>query len=106
MNVEVNLGAAELSLHELLELKEGDVIRLSAPADDMVGISVDGKERFVGHMGLHRFRKSVQITSIIDTEKDAVKRALREFELKRKARISGVKEIIHGPLEDEEEVDE
>lgn len=106
VNVEVNLGEAELSLHELLELGEGDIIRLNIPADDVVKVSVDGKERFVGQMGLRRFRKSIQITSLIDTEKDAVKRALKEFEVRRKARISGVKEMIRGPLEDEEDEDE
>ncbi len=106
VNVDVNLGSAELSLTELLDLKEGDIIRLNVPADDTVHVSVDGKERFIGQMGLRRFRKSVQITSVIDTEKDAVKRALKEFEIKRKARISGAKEIIRGPLDDEEEEDE
>jgi flagellar motor switch protein FliM len=94
VNVEVNLGYAELSLHELLDIEEGDILRLNLPADDVVSVSVDGKERFVAQMGLRRFRKSVQITKMIDTEKDAVKRALKEFELKRKARINGAKEII------------
>src|SRR3989339_369168 len=103
VNVEVNLGEAELSLHELLDLGEGDIIRLNIPADDVVNVSVDGKARFVGQMGLRRFRKSIQITSLIDTEKDAVKRALKEFETKRKARISGVKEMIRGPIDEEDE---
>jgi flagellar motor switch protein FliM len=90
----------------LLELGEGDIIRLNIPADDIVHVSVDGKERFVGRMGLRRFHKSIQITSLIETEKDAVKRALKEFENRRKARISGVKEMIRGPVEDEEDDDE
>ena len=94
VNVEVNLGYAELSLQELLEIEVGDILRLDLPADDVVSVSVDGKERFIAQMGLRRFRKSVQITKMIDTEKDAVKRALKEFETKRKARIVGAKEII------------
>ena len=94
VNVDVNLGYAELSLHELLDIEEGDILRLNLPANDVVSVSVDGKERFVAQMGLRRFRKSVQITEVIDTEKDAVKRALKEFESKRKERIIGAKEII------------
>jgi flagellar motor switch protein FliM len=104
VNLEVNLGYAQLSLQELLEVEEGDILRLNLPADDVVSISVDGKERFIAQMGLRRFRKSVQITQLIDTEKDAVKRALKEFELKRKERIVGAKEIIK--IRDEYEEDE
>jgi len=105
VNVEVNLGYAELTLQELLEIEEGDILRLNLPANDVVSVSVDGKERFVAQMGLRRFRKSVQITQMIDTEKDAVKRALKEFEMKRKARIIGAKDIIkkHNDYEEDEE---
>jgi len=103
VNVDVNLGYAELSLHELLEIEEGDILRLNLPANDVVSVSVDGKERFVAQMGLRRFRKSVQITEVIDTEKDAVKRALKEFEAKRKERIIGAKEIIRTPDEFDED---
>lgn len=106
VNLEVNLGSAELTLQELLEIKEGDILRLNVPADDVVSVSIDGKDRFVAKMGLRRFRKSIQITRVIDTEKDAVKRALKEFEAKRKARITGAKEIIRGPQEDDEEFDD
>ncbi len=103
VNVDVNLGYAELSLMELLDIKEGDILRLNIPADDVVSVSVDGKERFIAEMGLHRFRKSIKITQKIDTEKDAVKRALKIFEDKRKARISGAKDIIRSREEEEDE---
>jgi len=103
VNVDVNLGYAELSLHELLEIEEGDILRLNLPANDVVSVSIDGKERFVAQMGLRRFRKSVQITEVIDNEKDAVKRALKEFETKRKERIIGAKEIMRIPDEQDED---
>jgi len=103
VNVDVNLGYAELSLRELLDIEEGDILQLNLPANDVVSVSVDGKERFVAQMGLRRFRKSVQITEVIDTEKDAVKRALKEFESKRKERIIGAKEIIRTPDEFDED---
>ena len=94
VNFEVNLGVAELTLTELLDIEVGDILRLNVAANDVVSVSVDGKERFVAEMGLRRFRKSVQITKKIDTEKDAVKRALKEFEVKRKARAALAKEVV------------
>jgi len=101
VNVEANLGDAELTMGDVLELGVGDVVRLSAAANDIVTVRIDGKERFRGEIGLRRFRKSIQITEVIDTEKDAVKRALENFEYKRHEKISSVREII-----DEEEKDD
>jgi len=105
VNVEANLGEADLSLNDILELQVGDVIRLSAPANDIVTVSVDGKDRFRGEIGLRRFRKSISINEIIDTEKDEVKRALEVLEKQRHEKISGVKDIIHeDDLENEEDM--
>jgi flagellar motor switch protein FliM len=102
VNVEANLGDAELTLRDVLDLQVGDVVRLSSAADDVVTLSIDGKERFKGKIGLRRFRKSIQIIEIIDTEKDAVKRALENFENLRHEKISGVKEIVDNNVEEEE----
>lgn len=95
VDVEANLGGAELTMRDVLELRVDDVLRLSSAADDVVTISIDGKDRFKGEMGLRRFRKSIQIIEIIDTEKDAVKRALENFEELRHEKISGFKDIIN-----------
>ncbi len=95
VNVEANLGDAELTLGDVLELKVGDVLRLSNAANDIITVCVDGKDRFKGEIGLRRFRKSIQIIELIDTEKDAVKRALENFEQMRYEKITGVKDIIH-----------
>jgi len=105
VEVEAELGEAELSVGEVLDLVEGDIIRLNAAANDMVTVNVDQKERFRGQVGLRRFRKSVQITELIDTEKDAVKRTLQHFEILRKEKIKGVSVA---PIEeniDEEDLD-
>ncbi len=101
VTVEANLGEAELSLREVLDLSLDDIIRLKNPADDIVTLSIDGKERFRGQIGLRRFRKSVQVSEVIDTEKDAVKRALKDFETKRKQKISSAKEIIDFKIDDD-----
>lgn len=107
VNVEANLGDSELTMRDILDLKVDDVIRLSAPADDIVTIRIDGKERFKGEIGLRRFRKSIQITEVIDTEKDAVKRALENFEQLRHEKISGVKDImIDEELDEDDEYEE
>jgi flagellar motor switch protein FliM len=95
VDIEANLGDADLTMSDILELKIGDVLRLASPANDIVTVSVDSKERFKGEIGLRRFRKSIQITEIINTEKDAVKRALESFEKQRHDKISGVKDIVN-----------
>jgi flagellar motor switch protein FliM len=94
VTVESNLGTAELSLRDVLNLCAGDIIRLNSSADDIVSLSVDGKERFRGEIGLRRFRKSIKITEIIFTERDDVKRVLKHYEAVRRDKISGVKDIM------------
>lgn len=101
VTVEANLGAAELTLREVLDLTSGDIIRLNSSADDIVSLSVDGKERFKGEIGLRRFRKSIKVSEIIHTERDDVKRVLRHYEAIRKEKISGVKEIMYEQEEEE-----
>lgn len=103
VEVEANLGSANISMMDILELKTGDILRLSTPADDIVTVSVDGKDRFKGEIGLRRFRKSIQITEMVDTERDAVKRALENFEIKREDKIVGVKKIINNELKEDDE---
>jgi len=103
VTVEANLGEAELTLGDVLELQINDVLRLTNPANDIVNISIDGKDRFKGKIGLKRFRKSIEITEIVDTEKDAVKRALENFENQRHEKLSGVKNMIHEDDKNEEQ---
>ncbi len=94
VELEAHIGSAEIALADILELSVGDILRLDTAANDIITMSIDGKERFKGIIGLRRFRKSIKVIEIIDTEKDAVKRALEEFEYRRAEKISGVKEII------------
>ena len=101
VEVEANLGNSDLTMMDILEIKVGDILRLSTPANDIVTVSVDGKDRFKGEIGLRRFRKSIQITEMVDTEKDAVKRALENFEIQRADKITGVKKIISNETKEE-----
>ncbi|MDA7818045.1 flagellar motor switch protein FliM [Sulfurimonas sp.] len=94
VGIEAILGDTEISLKDILELQTGDIVKLNSPANDIVTLCVDGKARFKGKIGLRRFRKSIQVSEVVYTEKDAVKRALENFETTRQEKISGVKQII------------
>ncbi len=106
VTVEANLGMAELTLREVLDLVSGDIIRLNASGDDIVSLSVDGKERFKGEIGLRRFRKSIKVTEVIFTERDDVKRVLKHYESLRREKISGVKEIMDREEIEDEDLDD
>lgn len=84
---EALIGKSELSVGELLDIEEGDVIRLDRAANDEAIISIDRKELFLADIGLHRFRKSIKIKSLIQTDKDAVKEKLEQIEFKRMEKI-------------------
>ncbi|MFA6759878.1 MAG: flagellar motor switch protein FliM [Sulfuricurvum sp.] len=102
VGVEAILGKVELSLKDVLDLQNGDIIRLSNPADDRVMVRIDGKDRYIGKIGLKRYRKSIVVEDIVETEKDSVKRALENFETIRKHKISDAKDIIGEEENDED----
>ena len=84
---EAIIGQANLSVMELLELKEGDVIRLDRAADDHAIVSIDKKDLFLAEIGLHRFRKSIKLKELIKTDKDEVKSTLEKLEITRMEKI-------------------
>lgn len=84
---EAMIGEADLSVGELLDLEAGDVIRLNRVADDHAIVSIDKKDLFLAEIGLHRFRKSIKIESLIKTDKDEVKSALEKLEMTRMEKI-------------------
>ena len=86
------LGRTEISLAELLDIEPGNVLRLeTAGSDDKIWVNVDGKDRFIGSIGLRRFKKSVRIDEIIFTEKDEVKEVLEFFEDERLLKLKEIK---------------
>ena len=94
------LGSAELSLRELLSLEKGDIVRLDRPADDKAVINADGKDRFIGKIGLKRFRKSIEVTEILVGEHDEVKELLQKIEQERRAKIANTmseeEDVVNG----------
>jgi len=84
---EAIIGEANLSVGELLDLEKGDVVRLNRAADDHAIVSIDKKDLFLSQIGLHRFRKSIKIESLIRTDKDEVKSVLEDLEKTRMEKI-------------------
>lgn len=92
VTISAELGKSQLTLKELLDLDRGDILRLDRPADDSVVLNIDGRNKFVGRIGLHRYRKTIKVTEIIKTEKDEVKEILEMLEKQRMSRITGIRE--------------
>ncbi len=94
VSVEAILGEAELDMKKILELDIGDVIPLNTAANDHVTLRVDGKNKFKGDVGLHRFRKSVKVAKVIHTEHDDVKQILTQLEDERNRKLSEFREEV------------
>ena len=97
---EALLGKTQLSVGELLDLESGDILRLDRPADDHAIVTIDKKDVFLAEIGLHRFRKSVKIESLMKNDKDEIKALLEEYEVARHTKLSSFEDT------DEETVNE
>ncbi len=106
VDVEILLGEARMRLGELLALRAGDLIVLEAPAGGSVRVSVEGTERLAGELKPGRGRRSVRITSRIDSEKSELARTLRECERQRSLSAAGAAQRGKIPLSDEEKENE
>jgi len=87
VDLEAIIGHANLTMQEILDIEEGDIIRLDRSADDTAILSVDGKEKFIAQIGVHRYRKSAKVIEILKTEHDEVKEVLEKIEEARKNKI-------------------
>jgi len=90
IELEAVLGYANLSMKEILDLQEGDIIKLDRPADDTVVVKVDGREKFIAEFGIRRYRKSIKIKEKLKTEHDEVKEILEMLEMKRKQKLEQI----------------
>jgi len=79
VGVEAYLGGTHLTLQQIIELKNGDMLKLKQGIEDGVMVSVDGKDRFIGDVGIKRYRKSVKVREKLYTEHDNLKELLAEF---------------------------
>jgi len=63
LRLSVELGRAEITIHELLNLQPGQVIRLDTRPGRSLALAVEGQPYFAGEPGLSGNRRAVQITS-------------------------------------------
>ncbi len=63
--VSVILGEKEMSLNDILELKEGDVIPIGKAVGDDVEVRVEGILRFMGQPVKYKGNKAVKVTKIV-----------------------------------------
>jgi flagellar motor switch protein FliM len=79
VRLEAFLGDVEVNLKDVLEMEKGDILKLDTGVSDGVMVSVNGKDRFVGDIGVRRYRKSVKIREKIHGEADDLKELLEEI---------------------------
>ncbi len=101
VDMEAILGHANLSMREILDIEKGDIIRLDRTADDTVILRVDGKEKFIANIGVHRYRKTVKVVEILKTEHDEVKEILERIEESRKNKLYMVEEGSQEEVQEE-----
>ncbi|MFH1069085.1 MAG: flagellar motor switch protein FliM [Candidatus Glassbacteria bacterium] len=65
MSVSVTLGETQLSLREILDLTQGDIVRLDNRLDQLLDIRVGDTNKFKGKLGVYRGHKAIQLVSEI-----------------------------------------
>ncbi len=70
VEVIVELGEAEVTFGDLLNLEVGDIIELETKQTDLIKVKVSGKTKFLGRPGIVDNRYSVRIEKIL-TEEEA-----------------------------------
>jgi flagellar motor switch protein FliM len=65
------LDETNVAVDDLINLKEGDVMRLNSKITDDLRIRVEGKNKFNGKLGLLGSKKALQITSSLEDQPDA-----------------------------------
>ncbi|RUM67709.1 MAG: flagellar motor switch protein FliM [Sulfurospirillum sp.] len=85
--IEAILGETTLSFGKILDLKEGDTIRLKQSASNITTLSVDRKNMFKAQMGIQNGSKSLKIVEKIDSFDEEIIHLLKEKEKERAIKI-------------------
>jgi flagellar motor switch protein FliM len=64
------VGASKMTMKELLDLNDGDVIQLNSRVDDELVVQIGSEYRYYAKPGIHRGRNAVKITQIISGPDD------------------------------------
>lgn len=66
LQLRVNLGQSEITVNDLMQLKEGDVIPLNQDATGEFDVTVEDVPRFKGLYGTHHGSVAVQVTKVVN----------------------------------------
>jgi flagellar motor switch protein FliM len=62
IDLKVNLGNAQISMEQLMNLKVGDIMPLDQDATGEFNIQVEGVNKFKAYYGIHHGTVAVQVT--------------------------------------------
>jgi len=66
VTVQVELGKAELSLRDLMNMSKGDVLTLNTSVNEELTVTVEGVPKMKGTPGYHRGNQGIRITQILE----------------------------------------
>lgn len=69
LSLEVEFGQSSITFNQLINMKKGDVIKLTKKVGEEIDISVEKKEMFKGISGVVNNHKAVRITRRVDKRK-------------------------------------
>ncbi|MFY9268935.1 MAG: flagellar motor switch protein FliM [Candidatus Manganitrophaceae bacterium] len=69
VSVGIELGAAMLTVREVINLAVGDVITLDRGTDDFLEMAVEGSPKFYGRPGVHHGNRAFQVVGVLDEAK-------------------------------------
>lgn len=72
LDIAVEFGQAEIPFQDLLNIEEGDIIRLNTAISDPLKIKVGEQTKFMGRPGLKDNKIAIQITAIVDEEEGII----------------------------------
>ncbi len=70
IDVRVEFGTASITINDMLELKNGDIVKLDMRLDDEHTVFIAEKPLFYGKLGVTGKKKAIKITRKIETEED------------------------------------
>jgi flagellar motor switch protein FliM len=68
LEMKVDLGGTDITVDELMGLKEGDVISLDQDATGEFDVALEGVPKFKGFYGIHHGTVAIQVTRKVNEE--------------------------------------
>ena len=68
VNLRAFLAKTRISVRDLMELEEGDIIQTEKPANSEIAVEVEGRAKFAGRMGQFRDNRAVRITRPVGSD--------------------------------------